>query len=108
MYEISKSDWKKFREKIPDWQERYMECLANEYVSLLNNDSMPASDRFWEHEKRIKKDKKNPGVIIQLKKSDAIWDIATMINLGVITVDDLADFSDDLKAAVALICSRNI
>lgn len=85
-----------------------MECLANEYVSLLNNDSMPASDRFWEHEKRIKKDKKNPGVIIQLKKSDAIWDIATMINLGVITVDDLADFSDDLKAAVALICSRNI
>lgn len=85
-----------------------MECLANEYVSLLNNDSMPASDRFWELEKRIKKDKKNPGVIIQLKKSDAIWDIAKMINLGVITVDDLADFSDDLKAAVALICSRNI
>lgn len=85
-----------------------MECLANEYVSLLNNDSMPASDRFWELEKRIKKDKKNPGVIIQLKKSDAIWDIAAMINLRVITVDDLADFSDDLKAAVALICSRNI
>ena len=85
-----------------------MECLANEYVSLLNNDSMPASDRFWELEKLIKKDKKNPGVIIQLKKSDAIWDIAAMINLRVITVDDLADFSDDLKAAVALICSRNI
>lgn len=69
---------------------------------------MIASDRFWELEKRIKKDKKNPGVIIQLKKSDAIWDIAAMINLRVITVDDLADFSDDLKAAVALICSRNI
>ena len=47
-------------------------------------------------------------MIIQLKKSDAIWDIATMINLGVITVDDLADFSDALKAVVALICSRNI
>lgn len=31
-----------------------------------------------------------------------------MINLPVITVDDLTDFSDDLKAAVALLCSRNI
>ena len=25
MYEISKSDWKKYREKIGSWQENYME-----------------------------------------------------------------------------------
>lgn len=27
MVEISKKDWKLFREKVPDWQEHYMEGL---------------------------------------------------------------------------------
>lgn len=31
MVEISKRDWKWFRERVPDWQERYMEQLIKEY-----------------------------------------------------------------------------
>ena len=31
MRDISKSDWILFREKIPGWQERYMEKLVKEY-----------------------------------------------------------------------------
>ena len=34
MYEISKSDWKKYREKIGIWQENYMERLLKEYVDF--------------------------------------------------------------------------
>ena len=29
MVEISKADWKLFRERIGDWQERYMERLSS-------------------------------------------------------------------------------
>ncbi len=29
--EISKSDWKLFREKIADWQENYMDRLNKEF-----------------------------------------------------------------------------
>lgn len=93
--EISKSDWKLFRERIAIWQERYMEKLANEYVELLTSEKS-ASDRFWELEKRIYKDKKHPGVIIELRKSHVMWDIIDLIKDEVITVSDLEGFSDEL------------
>lgn len=57
MTEISKSDWKKYREKISDWQEHYMERLIEEYITFLRSGQL-ASDKFWELEKRIKQDKK--------------------------------------------------
>ena len=35
MVEPSKRDWKLYREKIGEWQERYMERLVKEAVSLI-------------------------------------------------------------------------
>lgn len=98
--EISKSDWKLFREKLPEWQERYMEGLVKDYVDFLNDKSKHASEKFWELEKRIKEDKRHPGVMIEMRKSEAIWDIVYLIRLKVISYDDLADFSDELKQEV--------
>ena len=37
--EISKRDWKLFREKVPDWQEHYMEELVRAYVAFLSDNS---------------------------------------------------------------------
>ena len=45
MFEISKRDWKLFREKIGDWQEQYMEKLCGEYMKLLSGEAK-ASDKF--------------------------------------------------------------
>ena len=105
MVEISKSDWKLYRERVSDWQEHYMEGLTKEYIKLLSSPGN-ASDHFWELEERIKKDKKHPGVMIELRKSDALWDIAMFVNKKVIIMDDLEGFSEDLIDAVKLILSR--
>lgn len=105
MVEISKSDWKLFRSKIADWQEAYMDKLNHEYIELLSANKS-ASTKFWELDERIKKDQKSPGVQIQMRKSTAYWDIAALVNDGAITMDDLDEFSDDLKDAVRLILSR--
>ncbi|MBD5156316.1 MAG: multidrug transporter [Butyrivibrio sp.] len=105
MVEPSKRDWKLYREKIGEWQEHYMEKLVKEYADYLCSD-LPASTKFWEIEKRIKRDRKTPGVCIELRKSDMFWDIAGLINDKVISMDDLEEFSDDLKEAVALILRR--
>ena len=80
---ITKADWKLFMEKVPEWQETYMERLLKEYVKMLQS-KKPASTKFWDLDKRIKADKKNPGVQMQLDKGEAIFDIVTMINLGII------------------------
>ena len=105
MSEISKADWKLFREKVPEWQERYMEKLLQKYVKLLTSPG-DASEHFWELEKRIRNDKKHPGVRMQLEKGEAIWDIAILIRKRVITVKDLDGFSQELKDAVAAILDR--
>jgi hypothetical protein len=105
MVEISKSDWKLFRERLPEWQEHYMERLTKEYIELLSSPGN-ASDHFWKLEKRIKKDKKNPGVLLEVRKSEALWDIAAFVRRKIITMDELEGFSGDLIDAVQLILSR--
>jgi hypothetical protein len=103
--EISKADWKLFRERVGGWQEHYMEDLLKDYIKMLSSPGN-ASDRFWELEKRIKRDRKHPGVLIELRKSTAIWDIAMFVREEIITLDDLDGFSEDLIDAVKLILSR--
>lgn len=104
--EISKSDWKLYREKISDWQEDYMARLNNEYIALLSAGDKIASDKFWELDKRIKNDRRHPGVIIEVSKSNAVFDIVRLIRLGVITYDDLTDFSDNLQQTVKELLNR--
>lgn len=104
--EIKKSDWKLYRAKIAGWQEAYMDALNKEYIDLLSSDEGNPSDRFWELEKRIKKDKKHPGVRIETSKSSAIYDIVDLVALKVITYDELADFSEDLQEAVKMMVNR--
>lgn len=40
---------------------------------------------------------------MRMSKSEAIWDIVYLIRLKVITYQDLADFSDELKQEVCRI-----
>ena len=61
--QISERDWKILRKKILNWQACYVELLEMEYIALLQTDKS-ASAKFWELEKRIKQDKKSPGVIM--------------------------------------------
>ena len=105
MVEISKKDWKLYRERLPEWQEHFMERLTKEYIELLSAPGN-ASDHFWELEERIRKDTKNPGVLLNVTKSNAIWDIAVFVGRGIITMDELDGFSPDLIEAVKLILSR--
>ena len=60
-----------------------MEGLVKEYANFLNDDKKPASEKFWELEKRIKEDKRHLGVVMELKKSEVIWDIVRLIRLKV-------------------------
>lgn len=103
--EVSKSDWKLFRERIGDWQETYMERLVKEYMDLLEGEKK-ASDKFWKLEERIKKDKKHPGVMLELNKGNMVFDIVALINSGVITTADLEGFSDELRESVTHFTDR--
>lgn len=99
MNRFSEKDWKLFRSKIADWQEAYMDKLNKEYIEILNGEGNP-SDKFWKLEKRIKEDKKDCGVHCEMSRSNQFYIMMSLLNEGAITMDDLDDFSDDLKDTI--------
>ena len=99
--QINERDWKLFRAKLPGWQEAYMDRLNKEYIELLTGPGL-ASDKFWELEKRIRQDKKASGVIIHMSRTYMDLNILSLIAEGVIGLDDLEGFSEDLRERMAL------
>ena len=99
MNEITKNDWKLFQQKLPIWQENYMEKLTKKYIKLLQKNS-DASERFWALDEQMKKDKRSPGVRLTYEKSDTVFNIVKMIRQKVIGLDDIVEFSDGLKESV--------
>ena len=95
-YECSESDWRMFRKKLPIWQENYMDRLNRSYIELLESDKAP-SDKFWELEKRIRRDQRSVGVQAQMSRSMMEINILNLLKDEVIGLDDLDSFSDDLK-----------
>ena len=97
MYQSEEKDWKVFREKLPEWQEAYMERLIKEYAELLNSDKA-ASEKFWALDKRIRADRQSLGVRVDEVSRSKLQNILTgLIIENVIAEDDLQDFSDELQ-----------
>ena len=99
MYEVKESDWKKFRKRVPGWQESYMEKLTEEYIALLQEDKL-ASEKFWELEDRIFKDKRSVGVAIDMRRSRMITNILSLLDDEVIQMEELKEFSDELQECI--------
>lgn len=102
--EITKQDWALFRNKIAAWQEAYMDRLNREYMDILIGTGNP-SDKFWLLERRINQDKRCRGVVIQMRKQNLAFDLAALINDGVIIFADIEEFSDGLKEVVKHLCN---
>ena len=102
----SKQDWDLFRERIAGWQESFIGRLNREYIELLSRDGSEA-EKFWELYKRIRRDKRCTGVLIEMRKSELLTDLCRLVNEGAIGYDDLNGFSDELHDAVIRITSYN-
>ena len=106
-YGFTKKDWALFREKVADWQEAYMDKLNKEYIDLLNGDGRP-SEKFWALEERIRNDKKDTCVQLRMSRSNCIYNIVSLLNEGAITMEDLEEFSDELKDVEGKVYTRDL
>ena len=101
---FNESDWKLFRQKVPEWQEAYMNRLNEEYIQLLSENAAP-SDKFWRLEQRIKADRNKSGVRLDMRRSMMIDNLIQLINEEVISLADLAGFSDGLRERMEFLFS---
>lgn len=102
MNQVNESDWRLFRSRLPIWQEAYMEKLNREYITLLSGTG-PASEKFWELEKRVHEDKKSGGVVMRMSRANMELNLLSLLSDGVISMADLDDFSEGLREKLAFV-----
>lgn len=73
-----------------------MAKLCSEYVELLSS-SAPSSEKFWALDERIKRDKRSASVWVRMSRSEMPFIILRLLDEGFITVDNLTEFSDEMK-----------
>ena len=94
-------DWKLFRKKLGCWQEAYMDKLVEEYKDILNSDAS-SFDKYPTLRKKIYDDYKSPGVLARdVSRSNMFIILLGLLRDGAITMDDLDEFSDELKEDIA-------
>ena len=97
--EFPKKDWTLFKEKVAVWQENRMAKLCSEYIELLSS-SAPSSEKFWALDERLRHDKRRTSVWVRMSRSEMPFIILRLLDEGTITIDNLAEFSDEMKAYV--------
>lgn len=103
MKQANEKDWKLFRNRLPGWQEAYMGKLIEEYKALLSSEGQ-ASEKFWALEKRIKQDKRNPGVLLQdVRCTNMEMHLLQLLRYEVIQEDDLEGFGQELRERITWI-----
>lgn len=100
--QIKEADWRLFRSRLPIWQEAYMERLNREYIALLSGTG-PASEKFWELEKRMREDKRRGGVVMRMSRSNMELNLLSLLSDGVISTADLDGFSKEVREKLALV-----
>ena len=106
MYQVKERDWKLFRQRLPGWQEAYMDKLNQEYIQILSGEGC-GSDKFWELEKRIRTDKKSVGVVADMRRSQMYSNLLSLLVNEIIREDDLEGFSKELVEIIKFVVDRN-
>lgn len=99
---VTTTDWKLFKERLPGWQERFMEKLIKNYSKKLSDKNLSPSDKFWKLDGKLKKDKRLTGVSCEMHKSDVVWNLIALYREGAITIEDLDGFNEKLVERVKI------
>ena len=98
---VLEKDWKLFRKRLPEWQERHMQSLLDEYAAIIAGDG-DAAAKFWELKERLKKDVRHVGVQAEMSRSRMLLNLMCLLHEKAIKMSDLDGFSDEVKAAMPL------
>ena len=106
MEDCKESDWKLFRVKIVEWQNRYIERVNKKISKILADEKISPAERFWKAEKLINREKKSAGVIIDMRRSTFKLNLLRLLKEKAITLDDLSEFSSELQEEIRKIWER--
>jgi hypothetical protein len=96
--EPNKSDWKKFRDSLDKWRERYLQRKNIEIRSILENKDLNETKKFWGIvEVQKKESKKLRDCLDHISRSNMTLQMALMKKYEMIDQNDIQEFSDELQ-----------
>ena len=97
------SDWKAFRKLVPEMRERYLQARIEDFSSVLHNEGLNATEKFWELEERSSDISKILRKCLDgHSRSKMDLFIGLMLRHGLMTQDDLSVFSSELREQMLL------
>lgn len=98
MMYILESDWKVLRRLKPVALERFCERTLAECVQVATEGSDSAHERYLALYRLVhERDKELGRAFNNLRRSSAITALISMVNLELLTTDELAEFSDETR-----------
>src|ERR1700689_2338438 len=98
---IPEADWRVFRSLHPIWLDRFCQRINGELILALSDDSRDAHEQYLAAYKLIhKRDKELGNAFNDFRRSTAVFQIAIIRKLGVITDEELGRFSESTRASL--------
>lgn len=92
------SDWKLFRQRVPEWRERYLAKKNSEIVAMLIDPAKTPTERFWDAKEQMGKQAK---ILVSCldghSRSTMTMYLYLMYGHGLVVDADLAEFSEALR-----------
>ncbi|MGM0428082.1 MAG: hypothetical protein ACQEQ7_12695 [Thermodesulfobacteriota bacterium] len=98
MMKPKESDWKKFRDSLDKWRERYLKRKNAEIRAILDDNNVSETEKFWDIVDFQKKElKKLRDCLDDTSRSNMILQMALMKRYEMIGQEEIAAFSEELQ-----------
>lgn len=98
------SDWKKFRAMVPVLRERYLAARNGPIAALLTDPKKNETERFWDAMAEMEKEAKVLRYCLDGHSRSKMWTyMLSMSHAGMMTKEDLAQFSDELQKELSYV-----
>jgi hypothetical protein len=92
-------DWKIFQAMLPELRERYLQARNEELMAVLADARLSPTERFWEVEERTRKTARILRDCLDGQTRSRMFSfMSLMLNYGLMTPEDLAPFSLEVRA----------
>ncbi|RPI76528.1 MAG: hypothetical protein EHM45_12685 [Desulfobacteraceae bacterium] len=96
--EVNKADWKKFRNSLEMWRERYLKRKNNEIRAILGSKDLDETGKFWNIAEFQKTEiKKLRNCLDNYTRSNMTLHMALMKEYGMIDPEDIREFSVEMQ-----------
>ncbi|MEM1083517.1 MAG: hypothetical protein AAGI48_05305 [Verrucomicrobiota bacterium] len=94
----NEKDWKAFRQLVPTLRERYLQVCNNELVAILADDERSPTEKFWGLEERVGEVAGTLRACLDGHSRSTMNDfMMRMLGAGMMTVEDLEPFGEELR-----------